>query len=371
MRVSSLRYLLFAAVILMMLAGGWAALQRAGWTLPMLRPTLVGIHGALMIGGVFGALIALERAVALAALLRAPRHWSFLAPLLAGAGGVLLILTGDTLLAKLCLVGGSLLLTGVYAYTATKHRYWSLYTVVMCLGAVLWLVGNLFWAAGYPVYTVVHAWLGFIVLTIVGERLELSRVTRLTRRAERLLLAAVSIYGAGVLLALVDLAAGVRIAGAGSLLLALWLLRYDLAGKRLRHAGLTRYMALCLFTGYIWLGVSGVLAIRFGAVYAGFDYDAVIHAVAGGFIFSMIFGHAPMIFPALTGRQITFSNAFYVPLVLLHLSILLREVGDLSGSFEVRMWAGLINAVVVTLFLGTMAYSAVRHPSREPLSVVN
>lgn len=369
MRVSSLRYPLFAVVIVMMLAGGWAALQRAGWELPMLRPTLVGIHGALMIGGVFGVLIALERAVALASLLRAPRHWSFLAPLLAGTGGILLILTGATLLAKLCLVGGSLLLTGVYAYIATKHRYWSLHTAIMCLGAALWVVGNLFWAAGYPVYSVVHAWLGFIVLTIVGERLELSRVTRLTRQAERLLLAAVSIYVAGVLLALVDLAVGVRTAGAGSILLALWLLRYDLAGKRLRHAGLTRYIALCLFTGYIWLGISGILAIRFGAVYAGFEYDAVIHAVAGGFIFSMVFGHAPMIVPALSGRQITFSNAFYVPLTLLHLSILLREVCDLSSSFEGRMWAGLLNAVAVVLFLGLMAYSATRQPSREPVAV--
>ncbi len=370
MRVSFLRYPLFAAVVLMMLAGGWAALQRAGWVLPVLRPTLVGIHGALMIGGVFGTLIALERAVALAALLRAPHHWSFLAPILAGAGGVLLVLAGADLPAKLCLAGGSFLLTAVYAYTATKHRYWALYTAIMCLGAALWLVGNLFWAAGYPVYTVIYAWLGFIILTIVGERLELSRVTRLTRLAERLLLAAVAVYVAGALLALLDLALGVRFTGAGAVLLACWLLRYDLAGKRLRHAGLTRYIALCLFAGYIWLGVSGILALWFGAVYAGFDYDAVIHAVAGGFIFSMVFGHAPMIFPALTGRQIAFSKAFYLPLALLHLSILLREVCDLSGSFEGRMWAGLINAAAIMLFLGIMAYSAARFSHHRPAPVV-
>lgn len=370
MWVTSLRYPLFAIVILMMLAGGWAALQRAGWALPMLRPTLVGIHGALMIGGVFGTLIALERAVALASLFHAPRHWSFLAPLLAGAGGILLILTGETLLAKLCLFCGSVLLTGVYTYTATKHHFWSLHTAIMCLGAALWAAGNLFWTAGYPVYAVVHAWLGFIVLTIVGERLELSRVTRLTRKAERLLIAAASVYVVGALLALVDLMIGIRAAGAGSVLLALWLLRYDLAGKRLGHIGLTRYIALCLFIGYIWLGVSGVLAMQFGALYAGFEYDAVLHAVAGGFVFSMVFGHAPMIFPALTGRPITFSNALYAPLALLHLSILLREIFDLRSSFEGRMWAGLINAVAVALFLGTMAYSATHQRDPQPVTVV-
>jgi hypothetical protein len=48
----------------------------------------------LMIGGIFGALIALERAVALAAMLRSPRHPSFLVPMTAGLGGLLLILDG-------------------------------------------------------------------------------------------------------------------------------------------------------------------------------------------------------------------------------------------------------------------------------------
>ena len=75
MRVSSLRYPLFALVLVMMSLGGWAALQRAGWVLPTIRPSLIGIHGALMIGGVFGVLIALERAVAISSLLRQPRHW--------------------------------------------------------------------------------------------------------------------------------------------------------------------------------------------------------------------------------------------------------------------------------------------------------
>ncbi len=365
MRVSLLRYPLFIVVILMMFAGGWAALQRAGWRLPILSPTLIGMHGPLMIGGVFGALIALERAVAISSLLRSPRHWSFLAPALAGIGGLLLVLGGAPLVAKLCLVSSSLLLVGVYSFTATKHHYWSLHTAIMCLGAVMWLVGNVFWTAGYPVYIVVHAWMAFIVLTIVGERLELSRVTRLTRRTEHLLTGAVAIYAIGVLLTLFDLAGGLRVAGVGAVLVALWLMRYDIAGKRLRHPGLTGYVASCLFTGYIWLGISGILAVSFGAVYAGFQYDAVIHAVVGGFVFSMVFGHAPMIFPALTGRQIAYMNAFYFPLVILHASIVLREISNLNGSFEGRMWAGMINAVAILLFLGMMAYGAVRHARQQ------
>lgn len=348
--MTKLRYPLFAIVIGMMFLGGWAALQRAGWTLPMLRPPLVGMHGALMIGGVFGALISLERAVAISSLTRQPRHWSFLAPILAGLGGVLLIWEGPSLAARLCLAGASLLLTAVYIYTATKRHYWSLHTVIMTAGAALWLVGNLGWAAGSPIPVIVHTWMGFIVLTIVGERLELSRVTRLSAQTQRLLIGAVAVYGAGALLALVDLAVGSRAVGVGAVLVALWLLRYDIAGRRLGHPGLTGYIAVCLVVGYVWLAISGVLAVLFGPVYAGFQYDAVIHALVGGFIFSMVFGHAPLILPALTGRQIAFTPGFFLPLALLHLSIALREISSLSASFEGRMWASAINAAAVILF---------------------
>ncbi len=358
MRVSSLRYPLFALVLVMMFAGGWAALQRAGWVLPILRPSLIGIHGALMIGGVFGALIALERAVAISSLLRQPRHWSFFAPLLAGIGGILLILDGASLPARVSITAASLVLTCVYSFTATKHHYWSLHTAIMCVGAGLWAVGNVVWLTGSPVYSVVHVWMAFIVLTIVGERLELSRVTRLTKRTEQLLIAAVGVYAAGTFLAMFALTEGVRIAGLGAILTALWLMRYDLAGKRLKRAGLTRYIAVCLLSGYVWLGISGVFSLIFGAVYAGFQYDAVIHAVVGGFIFSMVLGHAPMIFPALTGRQIAYSPAFYIPLALLHASIIMREISNLIASFQGRMWAGMINVVAILLFMVLMIYGA-------------
>jgi hypothetical protein len=175
-----------------------------------------------------------------------------------------------------------------------------------------------------------------------------------------LLMGVVAIYIFGALFALVNLNGGVRAAGIGGLLIALWLVRYDVASKRLRHRGLTRYIAVCLFMGYLWMGFSGVLALVFGGVYTGFQYDAIIHAIVGGFIFSMVFGHASMIFPAFTGLQIKFTRTFYVPLVMLHCSIGIREVSNLASSFEGRMWAGMINAAAVVLFGAVMAYSAVR-----------
>ena len=67
----------------------------------------------------------------------------------------------------------------------------------------------------------------------------------------------------------------------------------------LRATGLTRYIALCLLAGYAWLALSGVLL----AMGASFDngralWDAALHSILLGFVFSMVFGHAPVILPA-------------------------------------------------------------------------
>jgi hypothetical protein len=98
------------------------------------------------------------------------------------------------------------------------------------------------------------------------------------------------------------------------LALALWLLRYDIARYTVRKTGLTRFIAVCLLSGYIWLGLSGLLALRFGGVTAGFQYDALLHTLFVGFVISMIFGHAPIIFPAVLGKPAvspTFTVTFY------------------------------------------------------------
>lgn len=358
-RLISPRLLLFGLVGLLLISGGWAALLRAGWSLPALRPTLIGMHGPLMMGGLFGTLIALERAAAIASLNRIKWHWSYLAPALGACGGVLLILLGAESLTKWCLLGSSAILSWVYGYTTTKFHYWTLHTAIMLGGAIAWAGGNLLWLMGYPLYMVVHWWIAFLVLTIVGERLELSRVRRLTRRAEYMLLIGLGIYGAGVLLSIVSLDFGVRIVGTGQILNALWLLRFDIAGRSVRQSGITRYIAVCLLMGYIWLGAAGVLSIASGAVAAGFNYDAVIHATLAGFIFSMVFGHALLIIPALIGRGFSYSAVFYLPLVLLHFSVLLREYSDLAQAFDGRKWAGMLNAAAIMLFILFVIYRVI------------
>jgi hypothetical protein len=199
---------------------------------------------------------------------------------------------------------------------------------------------------------IVYLWIAFLVLTIGGERIELSRVLRPTAGQLRLFGVSAAVLATAAILAVWDLHWGSRLSGLAMLALSLWFLRYDLATRNIRHPNpLTRYIAFCLFCGFIWLGISGALQLYFGAVYAGPYYDAVLHTVFVGFVISMIFGHAPIIFPAILGTPIHFHKAFYVHFMLLHFSLVLRIVGDLIGQAQVRMLGGLFNEIAILLFL--------------------
>ena len=138
----------------------------------------------------------------------------------------------------------------------------------------------------------------------------------------------------------------------------LWSLRNDIAWRNIRHKlPLTRYIAWCLAFGFLWLGISGGLSLIFGAQVAGPRYDAVLHAVFVGFVISMIFGHAPIIFPAILGVPINFQPAFYIHLILLHVSLALRVIADYANMHTLRMWGGLLNEVAILLFIGMTVYS--------------
>jgi hypothetical protein len=98
-----------------------------------------------------------------------------------------------------------------------------------------------------------------------------------------------------------------------------------------------------------------------GGVFAGPYYDAMLHTVFVGFVFAIIFGHAPIILPAILGRTtMPYHPVFYMPLGLLHASLLLRTAGDRGGWGAGRQWGGLCNGLAVLLFLLTLAWALPR-----------
>ena len=349
---------------LALLAGLWAGLIRLGWQLPSLALQLPAQHGPLMVSGFLGTLISLERAVALSQNQNGRRLY-YLSPLLAGLGAVTLFLTLPTAvprgLSTLGALGLVLIFVIIYRLQPTIDHG------VMSMGAFLWLVGNGLWLIGKPVFQVVPWWAGFLILTIAGERLELARVLLLKQTARNSFLAIIGLFLAGLLVSLISLDFGIRLAGIALLGLGYWLLRFDIARRTIRQKGLTRYIAACLLPGYVWLIVGGLFWLTYSGQYvAGPVYDALLHTIFLGFVFSMIFGHAPVIIPAVLGIKVPYTPLFYTHLVLLHISLVLRVVGDWLLWLPLRRWGGLLNEVAILGFLLITAVAVRRGKKNEP-----
>lgn len=339
---SRLRFPAIALALVSLGLGLWAGLWLIGWPIDLPVLTLPEAHGVLMVNGVLASLIGVERAVAL------ERRGFYLAPILTALGAILLALTGDVSLAFGAVSLGAAVLVGMFIEIFRRQP--ALHTAAQVVGAGCLLGGNLLGGYGVDIPYLIPWWGSFLVLVIVAERLELSRVLRLTRLDRATFAVPVGLTVVGCLLSTVAFTAGFVFAASGWLLVALWLLFHDIAYRNLTRPGLPRFSAACLLTGYVWLLVGSGIVYLDGGVLLGLSYDAALHAVFLGFVLSMIFAHAPIILPAVLGRALPFHSVLYLPLALLHASLVARVYADLSGLAVLRAWAGLGNVVAIVLY---------------------
>ncbi len=350
-----LRFFPLAIGALALALGLWTGLTRSGVRLPGGVPSLAEFHGALMISGFLGTLISLERAVALA------RSWAYAAPLLSSIGAIALMAGMPRLAAAAFAAAGGILLLGS---TSIAIRQVALFTVALVIGAACWTAGTLQWLLGDFTPVVVGWWLNFLVLTIAAERLELSRIVSPPSSSRVTFVAVVALLllgsGRGEL---VDTWA--PFTGTGLLGCAVWLFHYDIARRTVRIAEQPRFSALSILAGHFWLGVAGLLLLLAPRGGTAFSYDAAVHAITIGFGLSMVLGHAPIIFPAVTGIRIPFTRYAYVSLALLHISVVLRITGDVFAQMDLRRASGIVTVFalagyVVTLVLASRARSQSR-----------
>jgi hypothetical protein len=350
-----LRAGLTLAVLTSLVCGIAGGLLRAGVALPQASAVWLGQavagHAFLMICSFMGTVIAIERAVAV-------RHpLCFAGPLASGAAGLLKLGGADAAAAWLAAAAS---LAFVAVNTVIVRRQLADHTVLLLLGALSWAIGSGLQAFGADASAVVPWWFAFLVLTIAAERLEMTRLMRRQRGAAGWLYAALATLLAGAVLS--PVLYGLALVG-----VALWLARFDIARRTVRAHGLSRYMAVCLLLGYAWLLIAGLAWVATSLGWAG--RDAALHGLALGFVFGMVFAHAPVILPAIARIKVQFGWPYYLPLALLQLSLVARLAGRFDQPRLLALGAAG-NALAIAAFAAVVAASALtwhlRHAAAPP-----
>jgi hypothetical protein len=346
--------------VLNLLAGLSGGLVRLGLTLPA---AAAGVHGATMVCGTFGTLIALERAVAL------HRRVGLAMPLASGLAGVLAWGAQRPELAWLVWTAAAAGLLALLLY-AGATRAWSTHLAVEAAGAACWGIGSACAAAG-ALDAAVTGWMGFLVLTIAGERRELTQLVRLGRGARALFTASVALALAAVGLAALAASGLAPVSPAlvaatwwlGAAALAAWLLRWDIAPRQRRVPGWPGHTARALLAGYAWLLVAAALGLA-GLVRPGGATTVALHALLLGFVFAMVIGHAPIVLAALAGIRPVYVAAAGWPVHVLGASLALRIAGAELGDARWLAAAGIGHALAIAGFAAAMVVAVRRAQPR-------
>jgi len=263
------------------IAGGWIRLGYMGFSVLGAASN----HGVLMVGGFLGTLISLERAMVMK-----QKAW-LLVPLLSGLSILLLLFLEWPNVGVSLLFLASLGLTAIMYIQSIKHPV--VYQYIMTVGAVSWMLGNFMLLYSGFVPAAVPWWMGFILFTIVGERLELSKFLPTPKLAKNVLVWLLGLFFIGMLLPFHG--SGNWLMGVSVILISFWLLHFDMAKIAFKKANQFKYIGIGLRVGYVWLTINGI--VLFFLENHSYHYDLYLHTFFLGFTFSMIWAHAPIILP--------------------------------------------------------------------------
>ncbi|MEM2095195.1 MAG: hypothetical protein QW777_07540 [Candidatus Caldarchaeum sp.] len=309
------------------LAGG---LSRMGVVQPPSQQ-IVLYHGPLLVVGFLAALIAAERAITLNNVFMHVASGFF------SCGGLLLVFSSDFLTAVLWLGGGlSFALWALWMIIKFRKNFSNLF---FAAASILLLTGNTFFVLDYPTTYYVFAWVGFFITFIVGERMDMLKIAKASRLTY--LTASLSIP---LLFTGLALAEKLFFAAAFTTLL-ITAVKHDVALKFLGRKGFGRYLALGLTIAYAWLAVAALVWATSSST------DAMLHSIFLGFVGSMVFAHAPIIFPAIMKISHFYTPILYIPFTLLQLSTLARVAS--AYTIQLGLWSlsGLLTVTAVACFI--------------------
>jgi len=313
-------------------------------------------HPVIFISGFFGSLLSIERAIGLR------KNFLFVIPVSLILGVLLLITFGNPYL----LVASSLLFSipSIIVFRMGKHLFYFLFS------SVLFFLGNLFFVSG-GMRSGALALAESLVFYVLAERIELARIIKL--KVSDILLFVLAFFAVLVgafLLYFNEINSRFfpssdnfpfYLIGFADLYLGMWFLLKDVAKRVIKiSGGLSRYSALAILLGHFSLLLGGFF-LFFGKWRF---WGESIHFMTLGFTFSMVFGHAPLIFPQILKIKPFFSRALYFPLSLLHFSVFIRF---LSAFFHnLKTLALSLNSLSILIFFIMMGALSILQKTPEP-----
>ncbi|MDO5049401.1 MAG: hypothetical protein Q4D87_05915 [Actinomycetaceae bacterium] len=313
---------------------------------PIPAHTDASLHGQIMTLGFLGTLITLERVVALRS------RTLLIAPLSLGIGSILLLTPHPQWGQSLQIIGmAGLLLT----YIKLTKRDLSNALAIQIIGSIAGLAAATLWALGAQTHTLIPLISTFIVLTILGERVELARIS-LTLRAERLAFALSALLMATSLALLAG--APSEIYATNLLLITAWLTKHDIARRMATVPGLPRYSATNMLLATAWLGLGSLTWLLTGPLATSSAYDSIVHAILLGYGMSMIFAHAPIILPAVLKLPLPYHPLAWIPTIALNLGILIRFYANVRSYPTSWQIGATLTVIAILLFLAASIYAS-------------
>lgn len=364
--VPAARLILLLGAGLGLLAGLTAALLCLGLFPSADSPvalTLAQAHGILMTYGFVGTAVGLERAVAVQSSGTMRARLAYIVPVSSGIAVLLTLLAAagmqqpDGVPVRLLPGAAWALSMAALAciYVLLYRRGPAPAILIQLLGSVVGLAGILLWTRGFEIAAIFPWWAAFLILTIVGERVELARIAFLRPGLERRILAESLVLLLALVIALYRPAIGYPIMGIALGTLILDVAWHDIARRTIHAGGVTRLMAACMLSGYAWLAIPVATWILVGPVYSGYPYDAVVHAITIGFILSMIMAHAPVIVPAIVRREVPYHPAMWAVWALIQLSLVIRLVAGARGAESPWQFGGALGVAAALSFIAVTA----------------
>ena len=317
-----------------------------------------------MLYGFLGTAITLERAVALRSDKAAITWWGYLAPAASGLG-VITALVGAALpttpfarvIPAAMWMSAMALLVAIYLVIWKRQQ--TFFLLIQILGAVAGFIGIALWGRGFDIPQIVPWWTAFLVLTILGERLELARIAFISTALQVRVFVESLVYFTALTVTMFAPTWGYPLMGPTLAVLVVDARSHDVALRTIRTQGLTKFMAAAMLGGYAWALLAAGIWVVQGPVYWGYGYDTSVHALTFGFALSMVMAHAPIILPAVARREVPYSPVLWAVWGLLQAGLLVRVISGArvalgqESAFGGWQFGGAVDVFTVLAFVIT------------------